>query len=309
MAREWGTVNYNRLRYFYEVAKLRNITKAAAELYVSQPALSKQITSLEGELGTALFHRTNRNLILTGAGEHLFRECEVVFSREESIRHLMEEIAQEAGLRLRVACMGTDALYSMPAIIRRVEAVRPGLAVACERMDWGAAKRAVETGEVDAGILISYQEESSKNLRHAHILTTGYSVIAPEGHRFAKLPGVRMEMLRDEKFITVAKDEREFPYDPYGSFLTQCKRAGFSPRIEASLPNVEAVLMTVQAGAGIALLSSIAPTHHLPGLCLVPVEDLPPVYLDLVWSRTAENVNIGLFRGVVRDYFREKRDE
>lgn len=300
-------MNYNRLRYFYEVAKVCNITRAAVELYVSQPALSKQITFLEKELGTELFHRTNRNLILTKAGEHLFAECEVVFSREARIQNLMEEIAREYGARLRIACMGTDALYSMPAIIGRVADVRPGLSVEYERMDWGEAKRAVEEGRVDAGILISYQEERSRNLRHAHILTTSFAAIVPGGHKFAALPGVSMDMLRDERFVAVARDEREFPYDPYGSFLAQCKRAGFSPRIAASLPNVEAVLMTVQAGAGIALLSSIAPMHHLPGICQVPVADLPPVYLDLVWNRSTENVYIGLFRKVVRDYFSENR--
>ena len=61
-------MNYNKLKYFYIVAKHLNFTKAAEELFISQSAVSRHMK--EEEFGTKLFLRTNRNLILTNAGKH-----------------------------------------------------------------------------------------------------------------------------------------------------------------------------------------------------------------------------------------------
>lgn len=296
-------MNYNRLRYFYEVARMRNITKAADELYVSQPALSKQISSLEKELGAPLFRRTGRGLILTQAGEHLYKECELIFSREAQIEDIMGEIQKLYSPRLKVASMGTDALYNMPGVIERLHEAHPDIEVEYTRMNWGEVKRAVEAGDADAGIIISYRPESSPDLCHAHILEARYSIILPAHHRYAGLAEVSMEMLRDEKFVFVSKDEREFPYDPYGTFLSDCKKAGYTPRIAATHPYVEMVLLAVQAGEGVTLLSTFAPMHHIAGLQSVVVSDLPPVYLDLIWHRTAENGNIGLFLDALKGFF------
>lgn len=299
-------MNYNRLRYFYEVAKIRNITRAAAELYVSQPALSKQISALESELGAPLFTRTNRNLILTSAGEYLLRECETIFAREADIEATMQEITQLYSQRLRIASMGTDLLYNMPAIIREMEARHPGLAVEYKRMNWGEVKRAVEQGDVDAGVITAYKSEANPFLRRTVILHASYAAIVPAGHRLAGEPFVTMEMLRGERLILVDKDEAEFPYDPYGSTLRFCRDAGFSPRIAATYPFVEMVLMNVQAGEGVAMLSTFAPMHQMEGLRLVEMRGLPPVTLDLIWNRRAANVSISAFAAVLKEFFSDR---
>ena len=71
--------NFNLYHIFYTVAKCRNISGAARELYISQPAISKAISKLEQSLGTTLFYRSSRGVSLTEPGEILFAQVENAF--------------------------------------------------------------------------------------------------------------------------------------------------------------------------------------------------------------------------------------
>ena len=71
--------NFNLYHIFYTVAKCRNISAAARELYISQPAISKAISKLEQSLGTTLFYRSSRGVSLTEPGEILFVQVENAF--------------------------------------------------------------------------------------------------------------------------------------------------------------------------------------------------------------------------------------
>ena len=75
----------NKLYYFYMVAKYQNVTRAARELYISQPALSKTIKSLEKEVGLPLFYKKGRNIFLTDYGEYLKEKADRMFAIMDGI--------------------------------------------------------------------------------------------------------------------------------------------------------------------------------------------------------------------------------
>lgn len=81
------------LRYFYEVAQLKSISKVSKDLHISQPALSHQLFSLEKELGVTLFERSNRGVELTTKGEILYRYSEEILNTHDN---LIEEISSES---------------------------------------------------------------------------------------------------------------------------------------------------------------------------------------------------------------------
>ena len=74
-------LNYHHLYYFWQVAKIGNLTKTAEQLHVSQSALSAQIKQLEQNLGISLFNRTGRQLTLTESGHQTLRYAEDIFSK------------------------------------------------------------------------------------------------------------------------------------------------------------------------------------------------------------------------------------
>jgi DNA-binding transcriptional LysR family regulator len=101
-------VEFRSLKYFDTVARLKSVSDAARLLSVTQPAVSKQITALEADLGVRLFHRTSRGMALTAAGKTLFE-----FSADVLVRMARAEQVMEARYRgrpaFRVACQSTTA--------------------------------------------------------------------------------------------------------------------------------------------------------------------------------------------------------
>lgn len=82
-------MNYNHLNYFFHVAKLQNMTKAASVLRISQPSLSAQIKTFEGSIGKSLFQKVGRNIELTIEGQMCLRYCEKIFSLTDELQNYL----------------------------------------------------------------------------------------------------------------------------------------------------------------------------------------------------------------------------
>jgi len=117
---ERHAMNLRQLAYFLKIADLRSFTNAAAALFVSQPALSRQIQQLEEELGTALFIRSDRGLKLTDAGELLMLRAPAILSDIAQLRNELQSIhAQEPSGALSVGMgMALRELLNVPLITR-----------------------------------------------------------------------------------------------------------------------------------------------------------------------------------------------
>lgn len=284
-------VNYNKLRYFYEAGRTLNLTRAARNLYISQPALSKHIADLEGDLGVTLFVRTNRNLVLTRGGEVLMGECERIFEREEEIYRRVRSAASLDGISLKLAFMGIDAAYRIPDFLARVGEKWPHISIETQRLNWDRVYDAVETGAADLGLKLSSCKNYPEHIGRCVLREDHVAAVLPSGHPLAGVGPIRVEQLKEESFVFLTKDESAIPHD---HALRLCREAGFTPNIVASYPNVETVVMMVRAGAGVALLSPFAPLGGLSGVVCVPLASSPEITLDLLWRKDNPNPAIDL---------------
>lgn len=292
-------MNYNKLRYFYEVSRTLNLTRAARNLYISQPALSKHIADLEQDFGVPLFVRTNRNLLLTPSGETLAAECARLFDREEEIyRRVRDADVQEVG-RLELAFMGLGAAYRIPDLLARFGQDYPSVAVHTRRLNWDLVYCAVEEGAADVGLKLSSCERYPAHIGRCILREDHVAAVLPAGHPCAGPEPIPLEHLRDENFLFLSREESAIPHD---HALRLCREAGFTPRITATYPNVETVVMMVQAGAGVALLSPFAPLQGLTGVTCVPLCHSPAVSLDLLWRKDTSNPAVSLFVASARQF-------
>ena len=101
-------LNYHHLRYFWTVAREGGLTKAAAQLHVSQPTISAQVRALEDALGERLFRRAGRRLVLTDAGQQVFSYAEEIFSIGQDLVNAMKQRPTSRPLRLNLGV--ADAL-------------------------------------------------------------------------------------------------------------------------------------------------------------------------------------------------------
>lgn len=106
-----------RLNVFYTVAKRLSFTKAAAELYVTQPAVTKHIQELEHQFGTALFDRRGNQISLTTAGQLLLRHAETIMATYRQLEFDMNALKGQPGGALRLGASSTVAQYVIPPVL------------------------------------------------------------------------------------------------------------------------------------------------------------------------------------------------
>lgn len=240
----------HQLRYFVAVADERHFTRAARELSVAQPSVSKQVRLLEEELGTPLFHRMRGNVTLTPAGEALLPWARRVMADLDAAT---DEVHELAGLRRgRMSVGATPSLTTaiLPGALARFRAAYPGIDVKLHEAGSQDLVRDLLAGLLDLALVIL-------PVRHPSLVTTPLLkeelVVAVS----AEHP------LASRKSITIA-DLREVPlvmfregYDLRATTLAACSGAGFRPRFAVEGGEMDGVLRLTEAGLGVAIVPSM----------------------------------------------------
>jgi DNA-binding transcriptional LysR family regulator len=111
--------NLYPLHVFRLVARYGSVTRAAQELYISQPAVSKHIRTLETRLGAPLFERTGRGMLLTPLGEAVLERANSLFAQVEDIPHLANAVQNRIQGEVKIAASSTPGAYLLPGVLRQ----------------------------------------------------------------------------------------------------------------------------------------------------------------------------------------------
>jgi DNA-binding transcriptional LysR family regulator len=258
-------VQLQQLAYFTAVAETRHFTQAAERMRVAQPSLSKQIKSLETELGAPLFSRARGNVTLTAAGEALLPLARRMLADAETARR---EVAELAGLRRgRVRLGATPSLCAglLADVLARFHRDYPGVELKVEEGGSRDLVRDLARGQLDLALIILPLQSSDPSLVTQEILSENLVVASasPRGRR----PYMRIEDLRGRPMVMFRRG-----YDVREATLAACRQAGFEPRFAVEGGEMDAVLRFVEAGLGIAVVPSMVLENRprLTGTPLLP---------------------------------------
>jgi len=241
-----------QLRYLCEVVRCRfNISTAARSLGASQPAVSQQLRLLEDELGTTLLQRGGNRLIgLTRKGEEIVASAQGVLADITMLKTLAEVPSQPDAPLVRVVSTYAQARYGLPAAISRFKQRFPQATVhIVPRSDenmWqpvhdGRADLAIATNPGDLpGTLIKLPCTQIRRI-----------LIAPRGHPLLRFKVLSLEVIARYPLITT---DEHFPGPR--RIMRALKSAGVAPRIDVTATNEDIVKACVEAGLGVAILSS-----------------------------------------------------
>ncbi len=240
----------HQLRYFVAVAERRHFTKAAGQLAVAQPSVSKQIRLLEAELGTPLFHRMRGNIALTPAGEALLPWARRVLSDVEGAAGEVRELAGLHRGRLSIGATPSLTTTLLPVALARFHETYPRVQLVLREAGSRDLVRALEQGELDVALVILPLRHPALEL--TPLLREELVLALRPDHPLAGRRGMSMSELRDVPLVMFRDG-----YDLRAATISACRRAGFEPTYSLEGGEMDGVLRMAAAGIGVAVVPSI----------------------------------------------------
>jgi DNA-binding transcriptional LysR family regulator len=269
-------VDLRKIRYFVAVAENLHFRKAADELHIAQPALSRSISTLERELGTQLFLRDKRSVSLTPAGRQLLDDAQPLLAAADATRRRV----QRAGRGAHHLVIGFRAGIVVTPAVRMFAAERPDVTVEVQRLEWVEQEEVILSGRVD----VAYVREpiNERGLRLVPLFAERRLVALPAAHPLAGRTSLSTADLAGERHLR---------------YLQSAPVPGVSGP-QRPLRSVEEKLEHVAAGHGIIVLPLSATQYYTrTDVVYVAVVDAEPdqVYLALEATRRSK-----LIAGFVR---------
>jgi DNA-binding transcriptional LysR family regulator len=251
------------LRYFVAVAEELHFRRAAERLYVAQPAVSEQIRKLEAELGVRLFDRTHRSVNLTDSGTALLAEARRVLRLAEAAQHAARNAGERPHARLRIGYVPDVLPSSVPRALQHLGAAPAGIEISMETGTPLGLIASVRDGAVDAAVVSL--PAPTKGLCVTPLEDQTLVVALPSAEARGHEGGVTLGSLRPDRLVVLPRHANPALHD---AVVAQCRSDRIAPTlVEAAEPRVEAVLLAVAAGCGVALLpASAGDRHAVPGV-------------------------------------------
>jgi molybdate transport repressor ModE-like protein len=277
-------VDTRLLRYFQAVAEEGNLTKAAARLYISQPALTKQIRQLEDQLAATLFERSRSGMALTGPGAALAESISAVLDAWDRAERAVRAADAEASKVLRVGFLASAANEKTQQIIAAFRERRSDWRVELRQASWGAPTAALASGEVEAAFM-RLPFPGQEDHRLLELLTEPRCVAMAANHPLAQRETLVFADLLDEPFIAAPAATGAFRDHWIGAEA----RGGHPVKVGAVTEHPDDWLAAIANGDGIALAPQSAARYYArPDIAYRDVEGIAPSTVALAWPRRSE---------------------
>ncbi|MFB6824293.1 LysR family transcriptional regulator [Streptomyces virginiae] len=268
------------LRYFAVVAEEGTLTNAAQRLFVSQPALTKQIRRLENALGVRLFTRSRSGMTLTEAGRELA-------SRVPALLHGWDEAVRATGRAawvLRLGFLDAGAVGAVPEVIAEFRRARPQWRVELRQCDWSDPSAGLTRGEVHAAVVrLPFPGQESFTVRELFVEERG--VLLPARHPLANSETVEFRELVDEPFVAAGAGAGAGTGAWREHWLATQERDGHPVRVGAVTSRPDEWLGAVAAGCVALAPASVPRFYSHPGVVFRPVTGIPPSRVGLARPR------------------------
>ena len=287
-------MNSRQIQCLLEIGKELNFTRAAQNLFLTQPAVSRYITSLEEELGITLFVREgSRKIAFTEAG-HTYYNFFLRFATE--FQNIEEQIRRPRKYLRLGYHIGWNVSSFLPEVMKRCRQVRPELTISLKCLDFQPLLQALLEDQLDAILTLEdYPAEEYANLNLERItsirrfITYTESLLGGQAQSPADFAGCDFFVADDERIQQLSQN-----------IMRYCEPYHFVPKLVA-VANIETVMACVENGLGAALLDEWCHNLAHPGVCHVELNSRHPVCL--AWKVGVELSTVGILRNALLDYF------
>lgn len=187
-------------RYVLAAARVLNFTKAAALCNVSQPALTKAVSTLEAELGAQLFHREGRKILLSDFGRTLLPHLQLILNETEATRTLADNFRLLNKVPVRLGVMSTIGPVRLSRFLAKFQADHPGVEVAVIEASAPELRSRLENAELDLAVL-NVLDDRRETVTVLDLYRERYVVVFPPDHRLSALNAIKLSDLSGEPYV------------------------------------------------------------------------------------------------------------
>jgi LysR family transcriptional regulator, benzoate and cis,cis-muconate-responsive activator of ben and cat genes len=241
------------LRYFAAVARHMSFSKAAEELHISQPPLSRQIMELERELGASLFDRRAKGIELTKAGEYLKIEAQRILDSVDMVARTVKVISDPKAKILRVGCVSFLMYSTLPPFLEIVKEQAPDIRLELSIMSTEGQEKAIRSGAIDIGFVRSWMDD--EELVFEPLSEERFAVIYPSCTEVETDPARCIEGLRDSAFIAVSETTSPGLAEKVKSV---CEEYGCVPNVGYVCSDAYSIIKLVSTGLGWSIVPDLA---------------------------------------------------
>lgn len=267
-------LEFRQLEYFLAVSKLNSFTAAANTLFVTQPTITNAIRSLEEELGTKLFDRSQKRIVLTPEGEVFLTHVQHVMGDVSTALSEMNDlkVLGRGFVRVVVSPLLMPGLF--PAVYARFKQEFPSLEMQIREKSFRTAQKLLDNNEVDFAFIPALRQTATMDTIN---LSTGeFKVYISRRHPRATDENFLIRHLNDEPLALC--DEDSFVQDIVGA---ECEKNGFKPKLIYTSNHLSSLFGLVAANLAVTVLPEQA--YHLPDeVVALPLK--PQIQVDFCLS-------------------------
>ncbi|MEG2354108.1 MAG: LysR family transcriptional regulator [Clostridium sp.] len=240
-------MNLKDITYFVEVVKRKNFTKAANDLHISQPALSKAIKILEHETKTQLIDRNTKKFKLTDEGEILFENAKTALEIINTEMYKLEDSLLSCKKTLTIGLPPVVGSVYFPSIIAEFREEYPDIDLKILEEGSNDIMRKVEDGTIEVGAIIL--PINSENLIPINITDGDVMLVVSKKHKLANRKTINVDELKNENFITFNEN-----FMMYNKTINACIESGFEPNIIMKTSQWDFIIEMVGLNQGITIM-------------------------------------------------------
>src|SRR5882762_11147916 len=246
-----GFMELRHLRYFAAVAAHGSFSRAANQLHLTQPALSRQVKSLEEEIGIALIVRGQNAISLTSAGEAFYEEAKDILARVDvAVRRIK---ARPQGEKLRVGYVHSLTAGIMPRVVERFQSYKKDVFLELSDLSTETMWQKAAAEQIDVAILPRSLEARFKGFQWVELQRLAPVLVVSKKNPLAKLTKIHPEKLRDKMLLGLGADK-------YPEYVPRLKAILKPFEVKPQLRNhtsedIAALFIAIEAQAGMAVLT------------------------------------------------------
>lgn len=271
------------LRYFVAIAEREHFRRAAEQLLVAQPALTRYMKLLEQELGVALFERLPRGVRLTEEGRAFLPDAKRILADVERITERVRRLARGQAGTLHVSFSEAGGWRGViPDSIVAFRAAQPDVELVLDPLSTAEQILGLREGRIDAAFLYELKTDEL-GIEHRPVQYDRVVLALPEKHPLAAKRVIRLQDLAQEAFVLTNRAlNPQFDDD----LLSACIRGGLMPRVVQVVSTSAIVLSLVAVGIGLGLIPSAMRWRLQEGVILRAVKGLEvPYTIEIAWRR------------------------